>query len=139
MRTKKGTITSTKMTGTVTVTVDSLAFHSKYKKRYKVSKKFLADPAGHELNEGDLVIIGECSPLSKLKHFKVVEIVRKAVEVSDVATEEAVEQAMHREKVAPSIPEKKEKVEEEKKEEVIEEEKEESKEDTSKEPSPDQS
>jgi len=107
MRKKKGTITSTKMTGTVTVTVDSLAFHPKYKKRFKVSKKFLADPAGHQVHEGDLVVIGECRPLSKRKHFKVLEIVKKAVEVEEVTTEAEVEKVIHREKIAPPLPEKK--------------------------------
>lgn len=101
MRTKKGTITSTKMTGTVTVTVHTHAFHPKYKKRYKVSKKFLADSAGHELHDGDLVIIGECRPLSKRKHFRVLEIVRKAAEVSDAMEEEVLNAVIHREKVAP--------------------------------------
>jgi len=98
---KKGTITSTKMTGTVTVTVDSHAFHPKYKKRYKVSRKFLADPAGQEVHEGDLVIISECKPMSKNKHFKVIEIIKKATKVDELVTEEAVEKAIHREKEAP--------------------------------------
>jgi|ETNmetMinimDraft_2_1059921.scaffolds.fasta_scaffold43013_4 small subunit ribosomal protein S17 len=136
MRKKKGTITSTKMTGTVTVTVDSLAFHPKYKKRYKVSKKFLADLAGHEVNEGDLVIIGECRPLSKRKHFKIVEVVKKATAVEEVATEADVEKAIHREKVAPPESVKKAEEVEKPKEEVTEEktsedEKEESTEDDS--------
>ncbi len=111
MRTKKGTITSAKMTGTVTVNVDSHAFHPKYKKRYKVSKKFLADTAGLSLHEGDLVLIGECRPLSKNKHFKVVEILRKAPNVGELSNEKDVEEALHREKVAPVVPAKQEKSE----------------------------
>lgn len=141
MRTKKGIITSTKMTGTVTVTVDSLAFHSKYKKRYKVSKKFLADPAGHEVHEGDLVIIGECRPLSRHKHFKIVEMVKKAVEVGEVEMEADVEKAIHREKVAPPGSVKEEKKEEASAEEASKEEpkKESDKEEKSEESSPEQS
>ncbi|PIR52967.1 30S ribosomal protein S17 [Candidatus Peregrinibacteria bacterium CG10_big_fil_rev_8_21_14_0_10_49_10] len=98
MKKKKGTITSTKMTNTVTVTVDSLSFHAKYKKRFKVSKKFLADPAGHEVRNGDLVLIGECRPLSKRKHFRVLEILKKAAAVDDVLEEADVEKAIHRAK-----------------------------------------
>lgn len=107
MRTKKGIITSAKMTGTVTVTVDSHAFHPKYKKRYKISKKFLADTAGHALHEGDFVLISECRPLSKNKYFKVMEVLKKSAEVGELSTEKEVEAAMHREKVAPKVPEKK--------------------------------
>jgi small subunit ribosomal protein S17 len=90
MRTKKGTITSAKMTGTVTVTVHRLVFHPLYKKRFPVSKKFLADPGEFTLHEGDQVVITECRPLSKNKHFRVTEILKKAVQVSDVAEEEAI-------------------------------------------------
>ena len=89
------------------MTVDSLSFHSKYKKRFKVSKKFFADPGEHELHEGDLVMIGECRPLSKKKNFKVVEILKRAAEVDELTEEEDTEKAMHREKVAPIVEEKK--------------------------------
>ena len=101
MRTKKGIITSTKMTGTVSVEVQSHAFHPIYRKRYRKSKKFLADTNGKDLYEGDLVIISECRPLSKNKCFKVEEIVQAAPRVSDVKEEADLEKAMHREKVAP--------------------------------------
>ncbi|PIR50362.1 30S ribosomal protein S17, partial [Candidatus Peregrinibacteria bacterium CG10_big_fil_rev_8_21_14_0_10_49_24] len=91
MRTKKGIITSAKMTGTVTVTVDSHAFHPKYKKRYKVSKKFLADCSGQTLHEGDMVLIEECRPLSKNKYFKVIEVLKQSANVGELSTEKEVE------------------------------------------------
>jgi len=108
MRTKTGVITSAKMTGTVTVTVHRHLFHPKYRKRYRMSKKFLADTNGMTLHEGDLVEITECRPLSKNKRFKVTQIVQKAPEVSDIQDEEAVEKTVHREKVAPKAESKKE-------------------------------
>src|SRR3989344_6043103 len=98
MRMKKGVITSTKMTGTVTVTVHSHAMHPIYKKRYRTSKKFLADTNGMELHEGDLVVIAECRPLSKNKHFKVTEIVQAAPLVDEIVEEQALEAALRRKK-----------------------------------------
>jgi len=79
MRTKRGIITSAKMQGTVTVTVDTSRMHKIYKKRYKQSKNFLADSKGFDnLKEGDEVEIVECKPLSKRKRFKVTEVITVA-------------------------------------------------------------
>jgi len=75
MRTKKGTITSTKMQNTVVVTVHAYKTHPIYKKKYRVSKKYYADTAGKEYNEGDFVLISETKPVSKLKRWKVEEVV----------------------------------------------------------------
>jgi small subunit ribosomal protein S17 len=88
MRTKIGTITSAKMQKTVTVTVHRYVMHPTYGKRYRKSKKFLADTNGMELGVGDTVQITECRPLSKNKCFKVTEIVKKAVQVTAMKTEE---------------------------------------------------
>lgn len=108
MRIKKGTITSAKMTDTVTVSVETFPFHPVYKKHFLRSKKFLADPNGHDVAEGDTVLIAECRPLSKRKYFKVTEIVERAPRVSEVREEEALEKAVHREKRVPEAKAKKE-------------------------------
>jgi small subunit ribosomal protein S17 len=95
MRTKQGTITSAKMTGTVTVTVHRSVFHPIYKKRYRMSKKFLADSRGIEdLGVGDLVEITECRPLSKRKCFKVTEVLKRVPRVSEMAEEASVQTAL---------------------------------------------
>jgi small subunit ribosomal protein S17 len=73
MRTKTGTITSNKMAKTLVVKVDSYVNHPKYKKRFKVSKKFYAaveDTTKYKI--GDTVSIMETKPISKLKRWKVV-------------------------------------------------------------------
>ncbi len=73
MRIKSGTITSNKMAKTLVVRVDSHKNHPKYKKRYKVSKKFYAHTEdSSQFNIGDTVTITETSPLSKLKRWKVI-------------------------------------------------------------------
>ncbi len=89
MRTKIGVITSAKMHKTVTVTVHRYVMHSKYNKRYRVSKKFLADTNDHDdLSVGDEVQITECRPLSKRKSFKVTEVRKKALRVAQFREEE---------------------------------------------------
>ncbi|MDD4628193.1 MAG: 30S ribosomal protein S17 [Candidatus Peribacteraceae bacterium] len=99
MRTKKGTITSAKMTGTVSVTVESSVLHPIYKKRFKQSKKFLADTTGvTDLVAGDTVIITECRPISKNKYFRVTEVVERVPRVSDIKDEAGIDKLIHREK-----------------------------------------
>ncbi len=98
MITKKGVITAANMKDTVTVIIHRSVFHPLYKKRYRMSKKFLADTNGQDIGVGDEVIITECRPLSKRKHFKVTEVLKRAPRVSDVVEEKGLEEAMRRKK-----------------------------------------
>jgi len=71
-----GTVTSTKMAKTVTVTVTRIKVHPIYKKRIRVKKKFHAhDEIG--VQEGDRVKIQACRPLSKTKRWRVIEVIKK--------------------------------------------------------------
>lgn len=74
MRTKTGIVTSAKSDKTVVVTVHRYVRHSKYLKRYRISKKFHAHDEDSKCKEGDTVVIEETRPLSKLKHWKVTKI-----------------------------------------------------------------
>jgi len=96
MRTKTGTVTSAKMTGTVTVVVHSQLMHPIYKKRFRVSKKFLADTNGLDIHEGDQVTMIECRPMSKNKHFKVTEILVAAPRVDEISEEKDLDKALNR-------------------------------------------
>lgn len=106
MKTLSGTITAAKMQNTVTVTVHRSVVHPLYKKRFPVSKKFLADTNGQQLGVGDEVIITECRPLSKRKHFKVTKVTKKAPAVSEMKVEVAVEKliAKPEKKEEPTAP-----------------------------------
>lgn len=105
MRTKIGTITAAKMTDTVTVTVHRSVFHPLYRKRYRVSKKFLADTKGmKDLGLGDTVLITECRPLSKRKCFKITEVIKRAPRVSDIMEEGEIEGVMKHRKKATDTP-----------------------------------
>ena len=104
MITKRGIITAAKMKDTITITVHRFVFHPLYKKQYRVSKKFLADTNGQDVHVGDEVVITECRPLSKRKHFKVTEILKRAPQVSDLAEEGGLHEAMHRTKKEKASP-----------------------------------
>ena len=73
IRKLQGVILSNKMTKTVIVKVDSVKVHSKYKKRYKVSKNYKAHDEKNEYQVGDKVIIKEIRPLSKEKRYLVIK------------------------------------------------------------------
>lgn len=68
-----GIIVSDKMTNTVVVEITRHVSHPKYLKRIKVTKKIKADTNGMKVVPGDTVRIEETRPMSKDKHFKVVE------------------------------------------------------------------
>ena len=72
MRFKTGVVVGTKMAKTVTVQVEGLKAHPKYKKQYKVSTKFYAHNENAEIKLGDTVTIVETRPLSKLKRWRVI-------------------------------------------------------------------
>ena len=66
---KVGVVVSDKMDKTVVVKIDRLKMHSKYKKKYKVSKKYKAHDAENKFKVGDKVMIMESSPISKDKKW----------------------------------------------------------------------
>jgi len=68
-----GTIISNKMQKTVVVEVERLKEHSKYKRRYRIRKRYKASDSRGEYKAGDRVIIEECRPISKEKKWKVIK------------------------------------------------------------------
>ena len=69
----QGKVVSSKMKDTVVVAVDRFIKHPKYDKFFKVTKRFKAHDAGNTKKVGETVDIIECNPISKEKHFKVIE------------------------------------------------------------------
>ncbi len=74
-----GLIVSDKMEKSVVVQVERFVQHTVYKKFMKRYKKYHAHDEANECSIGDTVKIIETRPLSKLKRFRVTEIVKKAV------------------------------------------------------------
>ncbi len=92
MKVFEGIVTSAKLNKTVTVKVARYFLHPLYKKRIKLTKKFLChDEIG--VKEGETVSIQECRPLSAHKHFIVLKMIKGATEAvkSGVGMKEEVE------------------------------------------------
>lgn len=72
----KGVVVSTKMQKTIVVAVNKLVQHKKYKKRYRVTKKYKAHDEKEEYKKNDKVIIEEVRPISKDKTWRVIGLVQ---------------------------------------------------------------
>ena len=68
-----GVVVSDKMKNTVVVEVSRLVKHQKYQKFFQVTKRYKADDPGNTKKLGDKVKIEECRPISKDKHFKIIQ------------------------------------------------------------------
>ena len=68
-----GVVVSTKMKDTVVVEVNRFTQHPKYRKYIRHTKRIKAHDAGNTKKEGEKVTITECRPLSKDKHFRVMQ------------------------------------------------------------------
>ncbi|MFT0762479.1 30S ribosomal protein S17 [Scrofimicrobium sp. R131] len=75
---RRGYVTSDAMDKTAVVTLEDRAKHPLYGKVVRKSKKVKAHDETNECRVGDLVLIMETRPLSKTKHWRVVEILEKA-------------------------------------------------------------
>ena len=73
-----GRVVSNKMDKTITILVERLVRHPLYGKFIKRSTKLHAHDEANECQEGDLVAITECRPISKSKFFKLVKIVERS-------------------------------------------------------------
>jgi small subunit ribosomal protein S17 len=73
-----GTVVSNKMTKSIVVTVERKVKHPKYGKFIKKTSKFMAHDEKNEAGIGDTVRISETRPLSKLKRWRLVEVIEKA-------------------------------------------------------------
>jgi small subunit ribosomal protein S17 len=77
-KTLEGVVVSDKMNKTRTVRVSRSVRHPFYEKIMKKSKKFHAHDENNEAREGDVVEIASTRPLSKLKRWRIVRIVKAA-------------------------------------------------------------
>lgn len=76
-KTRIGVVTSNKMDKTITVAVERKVKHPIYGKFLKKTTRFHAHDEKNECSIGDLVRIMETRPLSKLKRWRLVEVVEK--------------------------------------------------------------
>lgn len=73
---KVGRVVSNKMDKTIVVVVESLKKHRIYKRTYKQTKRFQVHDEENACQIGDLVRIEECRPLSKMKRWRLMQIIK---------------------------------------------------------------
>lgn len=76
--TLQGVVVSDKMDKTIVIEVLMRKLHPLYKKYVNKTKRVKAHDEKNEAKVGDTVRIAECRPLSREKHFRLVEIVERA-------------------------------------------------------------
>ncbi len=76
-----GTVVGDKVSKTRVIQVERLVQHPLYKKVLKVRKKFYAHDEANQSKSGDKVRIEETRPLSRLKRWRVVEVMNRVNEV----------------------------------------------------------
>ncbi len=87
-KTLVGTVVSTKMQKTIVVEVTRRKAHPLYRRVIARSKKFHVHDESNTARAGDVVRIEETRPLSRLKRWRLTEIIRKAPLVGAEASEE---------------------------------------------------
>jgi len=82
-KTVVGNVVSTKMQKTIVVEVERRKAHPLYRRVIRTTKKFYAHDEKNSAHVGDVVRLEETRPLSKLKRWKLQEIIRKAALVPE--------------------------------------------------------
>jgi len=82
---KLGVVVSDKMTKTVVVEVERLVMDPLYHKYLRRRSRFMAHDEKDECKIGDRVRIEETRPVSKLKRWRLVEVVERNTDAAPVA------------------------------------------------------
>jgi small subunit ribosomal protein S17 len=75
---REGLVISSSMTNTVIVAIIERVRHPRYAKTVQRTKKLYADDPSNELRVGDRVRLQETRPISKLKRWRVIEVLERA-------------------------------------------------------------
>lgn len=74
---REGVVASDAMDATVVVVVRDRVRHPRYRKTVTRTKRLYADDPGNEAKAGDRILLAETRPVSKLKRWRVVEILER--------------------------------------------------------------
>ncbi len=77
-RTTIGKVVSSKMDKTIVVSVERKVKHPLYGKYIKRSSKMYAHDDENTCKAGDIVLIKQCRPLSKTKHWMLVQVLEQS-------------------------------------------------------------
>ena len=89
---KIGSVVSAKMAKTIVVEVTRRVPHPVYKRIVTRRKKFYVHDADGAAKLGDVVRIIECRPMSRMKRWRLGEVIRKAVQVTTDLSALGIEQ-----------------------------------------------
>ncbi len=78
VRTLTGKVVSNKMDKTITVSVERIVTHATYGKLLRRRSKIKAHDEQNVCNEGDVVTITQCRPISRHKSWTLVEVLERA-------------------------------------------------------------
>ena len=75
---RMGKVVSDKADKTITVRIDIAKRHRRYRKIVRSSSTLHAHDEANDANEGDLVRVVECRPMSRTKRWRLVQVLEKA-------------------------------------------------------------
>ena len=75
---REGIVVSDKMEASIVVAVSDRVRHPRFRKTVQRTKRFYAHDEGNQAKVGDRVRIVETRPISKLKRWRLTEIVERA-------------------------------------------------------------
>ncbi len=77
-KTRQGVVVSDKADKTITVRIDIARRHRRYEKIVRTSSTLHAHDETNNAHIGDMVIVRECRPMSRLKRWRLVQVVERA-------------------------------------------------------------
>jgi small subunit ribosomal protein S17 len=77
-KTRQGVVISDKADKTITVRIDTARQHRRYHKIVRSSTTLHAHDESNDAHTGDTVVVRECRPLSRLKRWRLIEVVERA-------------------------------------------------------------
>ncbi len=77
-KTRTGIVVSDKMSKTITVKINRTIAHSTYGRTMRASTRLMADDPKGQAHMGDRVLVMETRPLSKMKRWRLVEVLERA-------------------------------------------------------------
>ena len=89
-KTRTAVVLSHKMNKTCVVQVTTVGAHKFFRKVVKNSRKFYVHDEKNSAGVGDVVLISETRPLSRLKRWRLVKIIKKSVGQFQVPEEKLV-------------------------------------------------
>lgn len=75
---REGMVVSNKMNQTAVIAIVERVAHHKYSKMVVRTKKLYAHDATNDVNIGDRVRVMEIRPMSKLKRWRIIEVLERA-------------------------------------------------------------